>query len=358
MPKPRPSQASFDDVLDALLDRENPFPPTYLHRFSDLPPAEVIEFKKVFPRVEVARRRALLEDLEQLADADPLVLVENLGYLALEDEDAQVRAAGIRLLWDVEDKTLAPILIQIMRQDPDVQVRATAATALGIFVYLGEVEEIPEDVSTEVEESLLEVANSKEDALVRRRVIESLGFSGRSEVLDLIKAAYKQKDTEWIESALFAMGRSADQAWQDDILAMFEHTKATVQSEAIQAAGELQLDAAREPLLTILENNEDDEDVRTAAIWSLAQIGGEGVRPALEGLIETSEDDDEVSFIEEALEILDFTEEMSGFDLLEIGVDDEDQYIIEPEPDSSDGKGSQSETSKDSTKNPKRHKRK
>ena len=73
---------------------------------------------------------------------------------------------------------------------------------------------------------------------MRRRAIESLGFSGRPEVPDLIKTAYKQKDTDWVESALFAMGRSADQVWQNDIISMFDHAKPSVQSEAIQAAGQ------------------------------------------------------------------------------------------------------------------------
>jgi HEAT repeat protein len=105
------NQVPFDEVLDALLDQENPFPPTYLHRFSDLSPRNLSEFKRVFPMVEISRRRALLEDLENLADADDLVLVENIGRTCLEDTDAQVRSLAIRLLWDVEDKALLPVLI-------------------------------------------------------------------------------------------------------------------------------------------------------------------------------------------------------------------------------------------------------
>ena len=111
MVKKLPSHATFDDVLDALLDKEQPFPPVYLHRFSDLNPAELKEFKRVFQLVDVTRRRALLEDLEELADADSLVLVENIGRVCLDDEDAAVRALAIRLLWDVEDKKLVPVLI-------------------------------------------------------------------------------------------------------------------------------------------------------------------------------------------------------------------------------------------------------
>ncbi len=354
MTRPLASKATFDDVLDALLDQENPFPPTYLHHFSDLNSAELHEFKKVFPRVEVTRRRALLEDLEELAEADTLVLVENIGRTALQDEVPQVRTVAVRQMWNEEDKKLAPVFMRMMREDSDSEVRAAAATGLGIFIYLGEVEEIPAHLLTTVEESLFEMAKGSDDKLVRRRAVESLGFSSRPEVADLLKTAYKQKDTDWIESALFAMGRSADVTWQDDIIRMFDHPKVSVQSEAIQAAGELQLEAAREPLLNILDESEDD-DVHAAATWSLAQIGGEGVRSTLEGLLEKTDDDDETSFIEEALEILDFTEEMNAFNLLEIGADDEDQYIIEPDHQDNEAESSSSE--KETVKKT-RHKRK
>ena len=61
-----------------------------------------------------------------------------------------------------------------------------------------------------------------------------------------------------------------------------------------------------------------------ASIWSLSQIGGDGVRSALESLLESTEDDEEANQIENALENLDFTEEMNDLALLEIPEDGDD----------------------------------
>ncbi|MDP3185107.1 MAG: hypothetical protein Q8M58_07545, partial [Anaerolineales bacterium] len=62
------------------------------------------------------------------------------------------------------------------------------------------------------------------------------------------------------------------------------------------------------------------EDVETQheIIWELTKIGGEDVRDRLEELLALAEDDEEAGFIEEALENLAFTEEVSGFDLSDI----------------------------------------
>ncbi len=43
---------------------------------------------------------------------------------------------------------------------------------------------------------------------------EALGFSSRPEVPDLIRQAYAIGQPEWMESSLFAMGRSADSIWE------------------------------------------------------------------------------------------------------------------------------------------------
>ena len=101
---------------------------------------ELAPLKEVWAKVPSQRRQSLLEDLEELADADTLVSFEEIGRLALTDEAAKVRALAIRLLWDVQERKLAPTYLQMLENDPDVEVRATAATALGTYVYLGEID--------------------------------------------------------------------------------------------------------------------------------------------------------------------------------------------------------------------------
>ena len=100
----------------------------------------------------------------------------------------------------------------------------------------------------------------------------------------------------------------------------FTHSEDKVREEAIRAAGELELSHTRETLIDILENDESD-DILAATIWSLSQIGGEGVRGAITKLALNIQDEELLEFIEEALENLDFTEELSRFDLFELDSD-------------------------------------
>ena len=133
----------FQTVLDALLDDGNPFPARYLHRFSDLAPADLKLLLKAWPQVSARRKQTLLEDLEDLAEADTLTCFDDLARPLLTDPEAHVRVQAIRLLWECEDAKLVPVYLKILNEDEDAEVRAAAANALGLFVYLGELEKIP-----------------------------------------------------------------------------------------------------------------------------------------------------------------------------------------------------------------------
>jgi HEAT repeat protein len=311
---------SFQTVVHALLDESNPFPAVYLHRFSDISSLDLRAISEIWPQVPLARRQALMEDLEDLADVDTLLSFKDFSQFALHDEDPRVRMFAIRLLWEEDDKSLIRNFLDLMHGDPDVQVRATAANALGHFVYLGEVEEIPEEILHDIEDALLQISRSTENSLLRRRALESLGYSSRPEVLPLIEAAYNLEDTDWQASALFAMGRSADRRWQKHILETLDHPDSAVRMEAVRAAGELELTKAR-PMLLDMAQDEEVDDVRFAAFWSLSQIGGRGVRPVLERLLEESEDDEEADLLEDALENLTFTDETQFFDMLDFDLE-------------------------------------
>jgi HEAT repeat protein len=315
-------RTTFQQVLETLLDDSRPFPPVYLNRFSDLDPVNLKALKAVWDRIPVLRKRSFMEDLEETAEVDTLVSFDDLARHALTDDDAEVRVTAIRLLWENEDRHLVPTFIDMMENDPDYQVRATAASALGLFEYLGELEELPEKTHQLVEDKLLAVTRGEDHPLVRRRALESLGYSSREEVADLLRETYERGNTEWLASALFAMGRSAEEKWGPSILRMFGHDQPSVREEAVRAAGELELASARDSLMEMTVED-PDEDVQMAALWSLSQIGGLGVRPLLERLFEETEDEEIADFIEEALENLSFTEDMASFDMLDIDVDEE-----------------------------------
>ena len=322
--KPIPLQ----QVIDALLDERIPFHPRYLNRLSDLEPADTLLFTSVWPKVSLRRREALLEDMEEIHTADDLLCFENVARLALKDRDATVRVRAILILREYELVDLLPTFQDMAEHDPDTEVRAGAAAALATYVYMGEVEDISAAKLKRAEECLLSLISSQEPTLVRRRALEALGFSSRKEVVGLIEKAYASDDTDWVITALFAMGRSANSRWNPQVLKMLSHTHPGVRAEAASAAGELEIRSAKSLLLELLEDS--DFDVRMATIWALSQVGGKGVRETLEELLETTADDEEANQIDNALENLDFTEEMRNLALLEIPEDgdepSEDDY--------------------------------
>jgi len=318
----------FLTVVKALLDESKPFPARFLHCFSDLEPVDLKKLTKAWPQVSPRRKHTLLEDLEDLAEVDTLTSFDDLAHSLLADIDPQVRAGAIRLLWECDDVKLISVYLNILNNDEDVEVRAAAANALGQFVYLGELDKIPAELHHKIEDQLLAAATSAKEILVRRRALESLGYSGREEVVPLIEAAYHQKDPDWIVSALFAMGRSCDDRWNKQVLSQLRSPDEDIHTEAIHASGELELESARPVLLDMLEDEEDLE-VRHELIWALSKIGGEGVRAKLEELLEIEEDDEEADFIQEALDSLSFTEDMGGFSLLDV---DPEVDFIEEDP--------------------------
>ena len=315
--------------MDALLDDDRPFPAQFLHRFSDLAPAELDTVKNNWSKVSSRRKHTLLEDLEDLAETDTLTSFDDMAHSLLADPDPDVRTRAIRLLWESEDVKLIPVYLKMMDEDEDTGTRAAAANALGQFVYLGELDKYPSKTKKQVEDQLLAVTTTAKETLVRRRALESLGYSGRKEVIPLIEAAYHQKDPDWLVSALFAMGRSCNERWKKQVLTQLRASDEDVRSEAIHAAGELELSSARPALLDLLADEEDLE-IRREIVWALSKVGGDGVRARLEELLDMEEDDEEADFIEEALDALNFTEERGPFDLLDV---DPDVDFIEEEPD-------------------------
>ena len=318
-------------IIDELLNGSKDLSRRSLQQLSDIDPASLKTLMEAWPRVQPERKRLLLEELHSLADDDTLVSFDDLARTMLTDADSQVRAGAIRLLDECEDLKLVPAFIKILTGDDNADTRAEAAVALGKYVELGELEEISEKIQRQVEDTLLAKVNSDDQLLVRRNALESLGYSSRPEVITVIESAYHRENPDWQASALFAMGRSADERWDEHVLSSLLDEIEIVRLAAVEAAGELSLDSARTALFKLLEDEEDD-DISAAAIWSLSQIGGEDVRIYIQNLIDQSEgeDDEQVEFLEDALDNLFFTEDLAKFDLLNLDANDE---LVEIEPD-------------------------
>jgi len=312
---------SFQTVLDSLIAPGKDFPRKYLSLFSDIQPLELQTLMDVWGRVNLSRKLSLLEGLESLARTDTLVSFDDFASAILKDSEASVRTHAIRLLLECDDIKLVPTYLDLLKNDPDAKVRAEAANVLGLFMDLGELEEIPEEVYDEIRSVLLESARGEKEARVRRQALESLGWSSHPDVVNLVESAFEMDEHIWKASALTAMGRSANDLWEDRILRSLLDANDLVRKAAVQGAGLLPLKSARVPLLRMLEE-EENEEIMSAAIWSLSQIGGEDVGTYLETMLAQTEDDALINFLEEALDNLAFTEDLDRFDLLAVDADD------------------------------------
>ena len=293
-------------------------------------PLELRSLLDVWPGVEFDRKLSVLDGLTALAESDTLVSFDDFACSLLTDPDTPVRTRAIRLLSEYEDPKIVPSYLDMLKNDTDTNVRIAAASALNLFVDLGELEEIPANIYHQIEDALLMSITGEDDVRVRRAALESLGYSSRPEVATLIESSFRREDPNWKVSALIAMGRSADERWDEDVTRSLVSENDDIRKAAVQAAGELSLKSTR-PLLLKMLGEEEDGSVLSAIIWSLSQIGGEDVRTYLENLLDQLEEDDEqIAFLEEALDNLAFTEDLDRFDLLAF---DPENELVELEED-------------------------
>jgi len=321
------SELPFQSLIDALLDENTPFDPKYLYRLSDLDREELALFLDTWPRLPLLRRQALVDDLQELGLADNLLSFESIGLNVISDEDPHVRILAVQILSEFEDPDLIPLFLQLLDSDPEAEVRAAAAAGLGQFIYHGEIDRLHGDKKHEIEDRLLEVILEDSAVLVQRPALESMGFSSRIEVPELIESAFSSDDQNMKASALIAMGRSMDSRWEKNILSMLNDTLPILREAAARAAGEID---SKDAVPTLIELTEDSEEVvRSAAIWSLSEIGGESARHTLERLFREAEDDREAELLESALDNIAFTDGLQPFSLVDYPEESPEDELLE-----------------------------
>ena len=312
---------SFEQLLELLSDEAQPFPTAKLSELSDLDAEHVKQLREVWNQFPVDRRRMLIHEIGIQAELRFELTFEQVNRLALSDSDSDVRAIAIQNLWECESPDLVPHFLETLNQDPTSLVRSAAAKALGLFVWLGEIDQLSEDLLHQIEEELIRSTREDQDEEVRRHSLESLGFSSRKEVPPLIDQAYRSGDEAYMRSALFAMGRSASDQWGPYVIVELVNPSPIIRKEAARAAGELELREAIEPLIELLDDV--NNQVRDSAIWALGQIGGEEAADALLLLLDSAIDDELTTTLEEALDHLAFVNDTRDFLLIDFDDNEE-----------------------------------
>ncbi|GAB4400968.1 MAG: hypothetical protein OHK003_27120 [Anaerolineales bacterium] len=317
------AELNFQNVLDHLLDSKKDIPAGHLSYYSDLDPKSLRLFMDVWSSVPQNRKLLLLDTLTAHLDEDTIVSYEDIGKSLLDDPDAEVRARALGLLAESNDPKLVDKLLSIFQSDRDLAPRVKAAELLGEFVLLGELEEMEESRQRKIEDALISVIRSDENPSLRRAAVEAFGYSGRDEAVAILESAYEREDPLWVASALRAMGRSHDNRWNDNVISKLLDADPRIRYAAAEAAGELTIEEAGPIMLKMLEDEEEDDNVTMSAIWALSQIGGEDARAYILNMLDNTDDEDAAEFLEDALENLDFNEELDKFDLLSLNEDDD-----------------------------------
>lgn len=213
----------------------------------------------------------------------------------LDDPDAQVRAEAVSCLWHTADPMWIEELLTKSQRDPDLDVRTRAISTLGHYIVDAEIELFGDFENEEralsqrdiqrVVDFLFDTAQNAQLSVDERRYsIEALAFLDDPEVDELIHWAYSQNDPRYRASAIFAMGRSGNLRWTDEVLMEMHSANREVQYEAVRAAGELGLQEATEDLIRLVRGRGVDKSLRLRAIYSLGEAGDDRAYPVLEEL--------------------------------------------------------------------------
>jgi HEAT repeat protein len=305
----------FEFVLEQIADESRAIRSINLTHLSDLGRARAAELHHSLVGLSAARRRDLVSAMAEQAESNIHLNFHAILRLSLADEDAELRRLAIEGLWEDERSSLVAPLAKILVSDPAPEVRAAAAISLGRFVLLGVLGEIDAAPAAQAIQALQDAWDrATEPPEVRRRALEGLAYTNESTVRSLINLAYYDDDQLMRQSAVFAMGRTADRGWGRFILAELAGYEPALRFEAAIAAGELGLKPAVTPLIRMLDDS--DSNVREAAAVALGKIGGSTARRALEAVAQSS-DERLAEAAEEALAELMFNRENLAGSLME-----------------------------------------
>lgn len=316
---------SVDATLKNLAAEAEPVSVAALYGLSGLERADVEKVRSVWPTFAADRRAVAMRHLVEIAEDNFEVDFSAIYRLGLVDKEAVVRIAAIEGLWEDEDPTLIPILLNLLKDESD-DVRAAAAAALGRFLYAGELEDLPAAKVAPIKAALKAAfANSVESVEVRRRALESLGFLSFEEVGDLLRQGYEHTDQKMRLSAVFAMGRSADDRWGEIAKHELDAADPEMRYEAARACGELEYTPATRRLTELVDDV--DEDVQLASVWALGQIGGDKARQTLQAVLESNAEHLHEE-AEAALDELEFKGNNLDFAMFDFEDDDEDEEWV------------------------------
>ncbi len=310
----------FASVLEALLAAED-VPVHLIYRLSNLSEADFRHFANKWQDVSEERRVALALHMAEIAEDNFLVDFVPIFTYLFEDPSPAVRIAALDGLWDSEDQTLVGPILDLMRTDDNVGVRAAAARSLAHYILLAEWGQIDDSRTPLIIDGLLaQYDNPRAAQEVKRAALEAVASASHPRIPELIQDAYEEGSNELQLSAIFAMGVSADERWLPILEQELSSPSPDFRAEAARACGIIGNEESIDALEYLLED--ENQEVGMAAISALGQIGGERAYSVLARLAEDPQYEVFYEAIEEAIEEMEWMD--GGLDILALSEDDDD----------------------------------
>lgn len=267
---------------------------------SDLDREKFAEFRREWPLLPPATRRALVAAMCTLSEDHVEYHFGRALRVTMHDEDPTIRIQSLDGLWEDSGEDLLRHLLDAGLNDPDEGVRIAAVRALRRFSVLAVEGRLDAKWYGCLRDRLLELARHGVPAELQRRALEAVAaFPDDIAVRETIEAAYQTDDTDRRMSAIYAMSQNLDPRWLPFIRSELDSPHAGTRYEAARAAGAVGHRGAVPRLTELL--GDADREVQLAAIQSLGQIGGSGPVSVLKRLA-VSRDDAVREAAEEALE--------------------------------------------------------
>jgi HEAT repeat protein len=302
---------SFEFFLENASDPNGQISAVDFHEVSDLSPEELELFVEAWDAIPIERKRSIASNMAELAEDNPELDFAPIFKMFLDGDDEPLLEIALDGLWENEDRSVIPSIVEVLRSDKGSDVRAGAAIALGRFPLLAQEGKLLGRDGDTIHDNLMQVLEDEEEPLdVRRRCLEALAPFNTMEINQLITLAYESMDPDYRASSIFAMGRTGEAGWLPLLTQELQNEDPTIRYETAHACGELGEEDAVPHLILLLQD--EDPQVQLAGVSALGRIGGALAKKVLMDCVNDGDTNlEEAARIE--LENMDFLEDPLDF---------------------------------------------
>ena len=198
---------SLENVLESLADNSAEVAAGDFIELSDLSPEELGLFARTWFSTVVERQRWIISKMKELAEDNPELHFSAIFKMCLKDQDEVVLGIAMEGLWEHEDRSIIPILVQILHSENGPRVRSAAAVALGKFSGLVQERKLLPKDGEAIHDSLMAVLKDPDQHVdVRRRSLEAIAPFNTGDIKKFVSGAYGSPDLALKSSSIYAMG--------------------------------------------------------------------------------------------------------------------------------------------------------